>query len=212
MLIAEFSIESPILMGALNEAPGFRVAYEEHYRSADEVRLLFWAEGDDFAAFDAGLAADPTVTDPTQLNETPTRRLYRVSYTERGRAATIVPIWGDLDVVLLSAEATADGWEHRMRVPGRDELRRLRAYCRDRGVGFGLDALYHDVDQSAETGDDLSEHQREALLAALAAGYYEIPREATLSDVADELGISSQALSERLRRGTAKLVRSSLDP
>jgi predicted DNA binding protein len=212
VLIAEFSIESPILIGALAEAPGSRVIYEEHYRSADDVRLLFWAEGDDVAAFDAGLAADPTIADATRLSETPTLRLYRVTYTERGRAATIVPIWGDLDVVLLSAEATVGGWELRMRVPGRDELRRLRAYCRDRGVGFSLSALYHDVDPSGAMEADLSADQREALQAALDAGYYEIPREASLADVAADLGISSQALSERLRRATGRLVRSSLRP
>lgn len=211
MLIAEFSVESPILMGALDEAPGVRVSYEEHYRSEDEVRLLFWAEGEDFAAFEAGLAADPTVADPTLLNETPSRRLYRVTYTRRGRAVSIFPIWGDLDVVLLSAEATPDGWSHRMRVPGRDELEQLREYCRERGVGFTLTALYHDVEPSEEATTGLSEDQREALVAALEAGYYEIPREATLAEVAEELGISSQALSERLRRGTARLVRSSLE-
>lgn len=38
-------------------------------------------------------------------------------------------------------------------------------------------------------------------------GYFGISRDASIEDVADELDISSQAASERLRRGTGNLVR-----
>lgn len=48
--------------------------------------------------------------------------------------------------------------------------------------------------------------QREAVLTALELGYYEVPRHANLADVAAELGISHQALSERLRRAHGGLV------
>lgn len=40
----------------------------------------------------------------------------------------------------------------------------------------------------------------------LEAGYYDVPRTARQTDVAASLEISSQSLSERLRRGTAALV------
>jgi len=38
-------------------------------------------------------------------------------------------------------------------------------------------------------------------------GYFRIPRDATLADIADEMGITSQAASERLRLGMAELTR-----
>lgn len=52
----------------------------------------------------------------------------------------------------------------------------------------------------------LSEGQSEALVAALDNGYYEIPRETTTAEVADELGIARRTFEEHLRRAENKLV------
>jgi predicted DNA binding protein len=41
-------------------------------------------------------------------------------------------------------------------------------------------------------------------------GYYDIPRTISTNNLADALGISDQALSERLRRGTARMIASAL--
>ncbi|GAA5059049.1 helix-turn-helix domain-containing protein [Haladaptatus pallidirubidus] len=52
----------------------------------------------------------------------------------------------------------------------------------------------------------LTAAQRDALVAAVEHGYYRIPRDIALEDLADSLGISRQAASERLRRGIEQLV------
>lgn len=52
--------------------------------------------------------------------------------------------------------------------------------------------------------------QREALLAALELGYYTVPRRCETRDVASELGISPQAVSQRLRWGHENVLRSTL--
>lgn len=57
----------------------------------------------------------------------------------------------------------------------------------------------------------LTERQQEALSQAAALGYFEIPREIQLGDLADRLGTSESALSELLRRGQARLVYAHLD-
>lgn len=53
----------------------------------------------------------------------------------------------------------------------------------------------------------LSECQREAMRRAYETGYYEVPREASLERDAEDLQVSHQALSERLRRGHRNLVK-----
>lgn len=53
--------------------------------------------------------------------------------------------------------------------------------------------------------DVLTDKQREMMQTASDMGYFEVPREVGLAAVADEIGISSQAASERLRRGQHKL-------
>ncbi|MFC7009142.1 helix-turn-helix domain-containing protein [Halalkalicoccus salilacus] len=56
----------------------------------------------------------------------------------------------------------------------------------------------------------LTERQRNTLVAAFEAGYFTVPRETSLSDLAERQDASHQALSERLRRATGNLVESAL--
>lgn len=59
--------------------------------------------------------------------------------------------------------------------------------------------------------DDLAFEQREALEAAVDGGYYETPREATLTELADRLGLARSTFRYRLRRAEAWLVDRYLD-
>lgn len=54
--------------------------------------------------------------------------------------------------------------------------------------------------------DVLTEKQRETVLLALKMGYYSTPREATIGDIADRIGVSESAISQRLRRAECRLV------
>lgn len=54
--------------------------------------------------------------------------------------------------------------------------------------------------------DALSLRQREAIEAALAIGYYDVPREATLEDVAGEIESARATAAEHLRKAESNLV------
>lgn len=65
--------------------------------------------------------------------------------------------------------------------------------------------------ESTGTGDlleevSLTEKQREIVQVAVANGYYANPREASLSDLAEEVGVTRSALSQRLNAVEAKLI------
>lgn len=57
----------------------------------------------------------------------------------------------------------------------------------------------------------LTPEERDAVLAALDVGYFDVPRLGTLSEVAETVGRPDGETSEHLRRGTAKLVRTNPD-
>lgn len=57
---------------------------------------------------------------------------------------------------------------------------------------------------------DLTPKQRETLVTALEAGYYEAPREVTMSELADQMDVSQQALSKRFRGAYENLITSTL--
>ncbi|GAB3674886.1 helix-turn-helix domain-containing protein [Halopiger thermotolerans] len=56
----------------------------------------------------------------------------------------------------------------------------------------------------------LTEIQYETISKAHELGYFDVPRQVTLEELAAELGISHQALSERLRRSHAALISAEL--
>lgn len=210
MFVVEFRFGSPILQEALDRVPELTVTYEELYRKDDGVAAMFWAEGGDFDAFEAAIEDDPTVTDAACLTETKTRRLYRVRYTEEGVAVATFPEWGGLDISFLDATATHEGWTIRMRMPDRETLTDFRALCEDRDIEVSLESIYEERRDASEAETRLTGAQREALLAARELGYFDVPRSASLSDVGEECDVSAQAVSERIRRGTATLVDAAL--
>ena len=210
MLIVELWVGGPLLQEALSRSPGTVISSEEQYISADEIRVLFWADGDDVDAFEAALETDSTVSEPTRLAETDRGRLYRVTLTDEASAATSLTAWRDLDLVLLDATGTHDGWQLRMRVPDRDALSRFRRVLQDRELPFRVNALYQADETRNATHANLTDGQYDALVTAYESGYYDVPRSASQADVAAKLQVTPQAVSERLRRATATLIRTTL--
>nr|WP_305148845.1 helix-turn-helix domain-containing protein [Halobellus inordinatus] len=52
----------------------------------------------------------------------------------------------------------------------------------------------------------LTDRQRECLTAAHRLGYFDVPRECSLAELADTLGVDKSSASETIRRGTGRLV------
>lgn len=72
-----------------------------------------------------------------------------------------------------------------------------------------IDAVTIDGDEpSSIVVDGISTKQMEAVRLAVEWGYYRTPKEATLEDIAAELGISKSAVSQRLRRAERTLIQS----
>lgn len=210
MLIVEHWTDGPLLKETLERVPEMSVRPEEQHDDGEVGHYILWAEGGDFEAFEANLDADPSVTDPRTLTKLETRRLYRVSSTEGIYETATHPRWSDLGLVFLEAEATHEGWTFRMQVPDREALAEYRDLYRERDRPFQLRTIYRESDARGGPEPELTDPQREALVAAYESGYFDVPQEVSQADVAARLDISPQALSERLQRGTRTLVGATL--
>ena len=52
----------------------------------------------------------------------------------------------------------------------------------------------------------MTDAQQEALVLAYERGYFNTPRDVTMADLGEELGISQQAVASRLRRGVSAIL------
>ncbi|EMA27354.1 helix-turn-helix domain-containing protein [Halobiforma nitratireducens] len=59
---------------------------------------------------------------------------------------------------------------------------------------------------------DITNKQREAIELAVEMGYYDQPRRTDLGELADRLGVSRSAVSQRLNAAESKLLRSLIGP
>lgn len=200
-IVADFSLpRSDLLLGAVPTDWSGRVEFETCVPVASGP-LPFVAVTGDTAAFADSARADPAVASLTQLDSTASWTRFRLAWTDdAGRE--IRRHLGD--AVVLEAAAVRD-WNFSLRFAEFDDVTRFRKRAEEAGVSLELHRL---SEESALTGHvtDLTELQRMTLSLALRRGYFEVPRSATLSDLADELGVSKQAVSERLRRALALLA------
>ncbi|ELZ96703.1 helix-turn-helix domain-containing protein [Haloferax sulfurifontis] len=70
--------------------------------------------------------------------------------------------------------------------------------------GFCYELL--SVTHREEGGGPLTGRQLECLTVAERMGYFEVPRECTLAEVADTLGVDPSTVSETIRRGAARVL------
>ncbi|GAB6884074.1 helix-turn-helix domain-containing protein [Halopiger thermotolerans] len=205
-LIAEFELHTPVLRGAARAARKLRL--EEAGVESEESTLLLRAVTDDADAFEAALEADASVRRYAALEKTAARRLYSVGVTDDAASRLVYSVAADHDVAILEF-VVADETVVRARAPSRDALSAYRERCFERSVDVRLRRLYPERDPDDDPYG-VTEPQREALRTALSAGYFTVPRETTLAELATAFDITDQALSARLRRGQANLLENTL--
>ncbi|MFC4541793.1 helix-turn-helix domain-containing protein [Halosolutus amylolyticus] len=166
----------------------------------------YGSEGD-FDRFESSLEMDPTVSDPVCVDRYPDRRVYRVAIADR--TIRVVSKTAEFDGRLLDCCSSRDGWLVQLRFPDRDALVDFNEFCREQDVSVAVEHL-----RVSDDGDDgvvaLTEKQQELLTVAHEEGYFDVPRGISQDELADRLGVSKSAISQRLRRAIGALCTSSL--
>ncbi|MFB6220190.1 MAG: bacterio-opsin activator domain-containing protein [Halolamina sp.] len=210
-LIAELRLsDNPlILVPSLSAAPGMRLERERSIadRMSDPV-VFTWAMGGDFEQFEAAIPDDPTIQEFERIDRENEKRLYRL-VVDRSVITNPAPIDRDTGASRISIETTAEGAVLEVRFPEKEALREYIDRLQDEG--FTVELLRVHPTEDTEENHGLSEKQAAALREARSAGYFEVPRETDLATVADRLGISEQAVSERIRRGLSSVLAEAID-
>jgi len=214
--IAEYSLSNPILLETRRTVPDVGVSVEdEQFVSDDRSRLILWAKGreDDLERFFRALPDDPSIAGFEVLSRLAGLRLFRVTLSEEGERGLTYVSAIDYGITLLDITAEGgtetDKVNYRAQMPHREAFLNYREECQERDLSFGLHRLYRSEDDATE-GYGVTPRQAEVLRRALERGYYQVPREVSTKELAEEFDISSQALSALLRRGHAALLQNTV--
>lgn len=171
-------------------------------RGRAEAAPFVWVQTEDYGGFERAADDYPRVTDLEPLGEMDGWRLYRIDWTPRRRLCDAV---SGADAAILEGSLDEDALRLRLRFPDDESVTRFGELCAEGDLGMTPVRIARPGEERGESG--LTDQQRETLLAAHRLGYFDVPRRATLLDIADELDVSDQAVSERIRRGVGRLVR-----
>ena len=209
-VILEFSIPATDfqLGEVLSGDPQMRIELERIVPTGGMMMPFVWATGDDHGAFAARVRSHASVDEFHELDAVGDSRLYRIEWVDA--PTDLIEGISRADAVVLEARGH-DEWVFRLRFPDHDKLSAFHNYIIEHGIPIHVDRTYT-LSETTEHGHrfGLSQEQREALVLALDAGYFETPSAVSLEELADELGISPQALSNRIRRGNEKVLRAVL--
>ena len=203
-LLVAFRLDAPLLRWTAQRVPDVTIEVEQELAvDTTGTRLTVRAAGTALDEFEDALADDETIEAVERLSiEATDERRYQLTVP---REQSLYWDWASENAVLLAATRSPNEWKVRLRLPDRTTLAELRECCRDRGWEFRLTQLKQAPSSSERLHNryKMTSKQRDLLTTAVDRGYFAIPREVSLRELATEFDISDQAASERLRRGLA---------
>jgi predicted DNA binding protein len=176
--------------------------------SGDATVPLFWVYEPVENGFLDAVERYPTVNSVTEVDVYEDRTLIRLNWD--ASQDHLFRCILEHDGQILGATGSPDGWKFEIRFSDREALSEWQDCCEDAHIALELIRIYNPTDPEAGPWYGLSEPQREALTLAVRRGYYDIPRGCTTAELADALGISDQAVTERLRRAIGTFGRYAL--
>jgi len=154
------------------------------------------------------LASDPTTERVEALDGLRHASLFRVEWASGVRIA--LHCLSMQAATILDARATNGEWRFQLLFPERDGVRTAFDASEEFDVNLQLERISSENEPIRDRRSEITGLQLETIRQAYESGYYEVPRGTSLVDLATRIGVSHQALSERIRRGHAALVEDSL--
>lgn len=181
----------------------------EYVTTTESGRELFFftVRADAYDSFETALSLDRTVRDPVLVDRFDDRRVYRVELADC--AIPLFPTTARFDARVIEVTGDSEGWLVRLRLPDRDSLLAFSEFCQENDITFSVNHL-RKATESADPVVGLTPKQQELLSVAYREGYFSVPRGISQTELADRLGVSKSAISQRLRRAIGELCGSTL--
>lgn len=192
---------------AVDRDPTLQIQFDRVVPVDGDALPAFWLTRGDRDAFEDAASDDPAVRSLKRIESADGRQLYRATWAGDHDLLTAVV---ETRATMLEARLDESVWSFRLRFDEAAETKSFHQQCRDHDIPVNITRVVtlDAADDRADYG--LTERQHETLVAAHDAGYFKRPREATLADLSDELGVTEQAVSRRIGLGLDALVGASI--
>ncbi|ADJ16420.1 helix-turn-helix domain-containing protein [Halalkalicoccus jeotgali] len=204
-VIAEIQIEGDfVLSELLAELPDVPIQLERVVPAGDRTIPLLWIHTDDPEPVEAHLRDHRLIDSIARLDTFEDRALYRIEWSEEPNS-----VFDELQsqrAALLDAVGVGESWTFELRFPDHEALSEFYAHCTEAGLPVAVERIYRPSDSDLTTRYGLTDAQYDTLLTALEAGYFDIPRGIVTQELGELLGVSDQAVVERIRRGLTNVL------
>jgi predicted DNA binding protein len=174
----------------------------------DSLLISAIVEGADFQLFEEGLNEDPTIDQHICLNPGGSQRIYRIKQSDNivdpEVYNKIVEERGVFIDTVRLGDASPDRGVINISFPNKESVQRFNDFCSEIGFPLSLNSIHENKQLINKIRP--TPKQKEILLLALDEGYFNVPQETTLEELAVELNISQQSASELVRRGINQLL------
>jgi predicted DNA binding protein len=190
---------------ALTANPGTTIRLERVIPLESTFIPYFWAADDTVAEIEAALSEVDDIESFRIVDSADGEALVRVEWEEK--LDGLLDAVAATDGTILEGVGEEDLWRLQLRFPDHDYLSAFYRRCAREGAAVDFRSVHNPgLPQEEGPGLGLTEVQRRTLRTALDRGYFDVPRRTNLIDLAEELGVSDTAVSQRIRRGVTTLL------
>ena len=191
----------------VSKRPSVEIEVVKFERNGNRGVPYFWAWDVSMEEFELALEGDPGIRNLAPLERTESGALYKAEWEVD---SPIIRCMANAGGIVMQARGTAEEWRLKIWFEDGADASTFQRCCDEQDVPIEVTRLRQLADAVSEGAMRISDDQREALVLAHRAGYFEEPRGITQEELAEELDISASALGGRLRRGIGTLIEETL--
>ena len=196
------------LSHSLQSLPDLLFEVERIVTSGEDALMpLLWVRGPSRERVEKTLDEDPSVASVEIVGDFDDEWLFQMEWVDQ--VGLLVQMLTNSEATILDAVGRDGQWKLRVLYPGRDLFSMTHDFCEEHGLSFDVSTI-RELEGEPAGRYGLTSEQYEVLAEAARMGYFEVPREVSLEELAEELGVSHQAASERIRRATNALIEDAL--
>ncbi|QLD89468.1 helix-turn-helix domain-containing protein [Natronomonas salina] len=190
------------------QLPGVTVELERIIPARDVVIPYFWVRGTEVDDVEGAFSEHPGVKAIQFVDSVDGEHLLRVEWALD--YDDVLTTLTETDVALIEAVGTNRQWTFDIRGENRRNIAAFQQRCRELDIPITLTKLHALTPIESATEAALTDTQQATLQLAYERGYFNTPRDVTMAELGEELGVSQQAVASRLRRGIETIIASTL--